>query len=137
MKLLSDQEVYASTVLFLRNLGHDIVTATGRGLSASADIDESDGTYKRDGINNGPPKERFCMTTSSEQVLDAALALPDEDRLEIVEALAASLLPSDRPPFDESWRGVIQRRSAELRSGKLASVPWSEVKKRAREKIGD
>ena len=24
----------------------------------------------------------------------------------MVEALAASLLPSDRPPFDESWRGV-------------------------------
>jgi putative addiction module component (TIGR02574 family) len=75
------------------------------------------------------------MNTAKEQLLDAALALPDEDRLEIVEALAASLQPADRPPFDESWREVILRRSAELLSGKVAPVPWSEVRKRARQAL--
>jgi putative addiction module component (TIGR02574 family) len=76
------------------------------------------------------------MNLAKEHLLDAALALPDEDRLEFVEALAASLQPADRPPFDEAWREVILRRSAELRSGKVAPVPWSEVKRRAREKLG-
>jgi putative addiction module component (TIGR02574 family) len=74
--------------------------------------------------------------TTVEQVLDAALALPDGDRVEIVEALIASFQPDDRPPFDESWREVIQRRSAELRSGQATPVPWSEVKKRAQESAG-
>ena len=73
--------------------------------------------------------------STTEKVLEAALALPDEERLELVEALAASLQPEDRAPFDESWREVIQRRSAELRSGAAKPVPWSEVKRQAWEKL--
>jgi putative addiction module component (TIGR02574 family) len=76
------------------------------------------------------------MNSTIEQVLDAALALPDDDRAELVEALLASFQPEDRPPFDESWREIIQRRSAELRSGQVAPIPWAEVKNRAREKGG-
>ncbi len=72
---------------------------------------------------------------SAEQLLEAALALPDDERLELVEALAASLQPEDRVPFDESWHEVIQRRSAELRTGAVQPVPWSEVKTRAWEKL--
>jgi putative addiction module component (TIGR02574 family) len=74
------------------------------------------------------------MSAATEQLLEAALALPDEDRLEFVEALAASLRPEDRPPFDESWLKVIQRRSTELRTGAVTPIPWSEVKRKAREK---
>jgi putative addiction module component (TIGR02574 family) len=76
------------------------------------------------------------MTAAAEQLLNAALALPEEDRFEFVEALMVSLQPSDRPPLDDSWREVIQRRSAELRSGKVIPVPWEEVKRRARENNG-
>jgi putative addiction module component (TIGR02574 family) len=76
------------------------------------------------------------MNTSTEQLFDAALALPDGDRVELAEALLASLQPDDRPPFDESWREVIQRRSLELRSGLVAGIPWAEVKRQAREKAG-
>lgn len=74
------------------------------------------------------------MSLTTEELLDAALALPDPDRLEFVEALAASLQPADRMPFDESWRDVIQRRSAELRNGTVAAIPWADVKRQAREK---
>jgi hypothetical protein len=38
------------------------------------------------------------MDSTAEQVLNAALALPDEERLEIIEALIVSLQPADRPP---------------------------------------
>jgi putative addiction module component (TIGR02574 family) len=76
------------------------------------------------------------MSPTSEQLLEEALALPDQERLEFVEALAASLQPEDRPPFDDSWREVIQRRSAELRSGAVTPIPWDEVKRIAREKLG-
>lgn len=75
------------------------------------------------------------MSLTTEQVHDAALALSEDDRLELVEALLASLQPLDVPPFDESWRVVIQRRSAELRSGKVTPVPWAEVKRQAWEQV--
>jgi putative addiction module component (TIGR02574 family) len=72
------------------------------------------------------------MKSTTEELLDTALALPAGDRLEFAEALVASLRPEDRPPFDESWREVIRRRSAELASGEVKPVPWSEVKRQAR-----
>lgn len=76
------------------------------------------------------------MNPTMENLLNSALTLPEEDRIELVEVLIASLQPEDQPPFDESWREVIQRRSAELRSGQVIPVPWHEVKRQAREKAG-
>jgi putative addiction module component (TIGR02574 family) len=72
------------------------------------------------------------MSTTTEQLLNATLALPEEDRLEFLEALTASLEGPGKPPFDESWREVIRRRSTELRSGQVKPVPWSVVKQQAR-----
>lgn len=75
------------------------------------------------------------MNAKTEQVLNSALALSDEERGELVEALIASL--SDTAgPIDESWRAIIERRSAEIRSGKVTPVPWEDVKRRARERLG-
>ncbi len=76
------------------------------------------------------------MNPTAEQVLTAALGLPDDDRLEVVEALIVSFQAPDGPPFDESWREVIERRSAELKSGQVTAVPWAEVKRQAREAVG-
>jgi len=76
------------------------------------------------------------MSPTADQLLDAALTLPDEDRLELAEALLASLQGLDRSPLDESWREVIRRRSAELRSGEVIGVPWEEVRRHARERAG-
>lgn len=39
MKFLLDQDVYALTVRFLRDLGYDVVTASELGLSRASDID--------------------------------------------------------------------------------------------------
>lgn len=39
MRLLTDQDVYAATVLFLRGLGHDVATAAERGLSQATDAE--------------------------------------------------------------------------------------------------
>jgi hypothetical protein len=46
---------------------------------------------------------------------------------QLVEALIASFWPDDRPPFDESWREIIRRRSDELRSGKVTPVARNEI----------
>ena len=76
------------------------------------------------------------MNPTAEQVLTAALNLPEDDRLELVEALIVSFQPSDEPPFDDSWREVIRRRSAELSSGRVVPVSWTKVKQQAREAAG-
>ena len=72
------------------------------------------------------------MTLTAEQLLTSALELPDAERLELIEALIDSVQAPDRPPFDESWREVIRKRSAELSSGRVALAPWADVKQRAR-----
>ena len=76
------------------------------------------------------------MNSTTEDVIESALALPDADRVQVVETLLASLQPHDRPPFDESWRAVIQRRSQELKLGQVAPVDWAEVREGARRKVG-
>ena len=76
------------------------------------------------------------MTPSTEHLLDAALALPADERAEFAEAVAQSLRPEGESPLDESWREVIQRRSAELDRGAVTPVPWEEVRRRARERRG-
>ncbi len=50
------------------------------------------------------------METTPQQRFGAALSLPDDDRVELVEALIASFRPDDRPPFDDAWRAVLERR---------------------------
>jgi hypothetical protein len=37
LKFLTDQDVYALTVRFLRELGHDVLSAAEAGLSTAAD----------------------------------------------------------------------------------------------------
>lgn len=76
------------------------------------------------------------MGSTVEQVLDAALALSAGDRVELMESLLASFQPDDRPPLDESWRAIVQRRSEELKLGQATLIPWEVVKKNAREKAG-
>jgi putative addiction module component (TIGR02574 family) len=74
------------------------------------------------------------MQPSTEQILQSALALPSEERFQLIEALIAAEQAS--PPFDESWREVIQRRSAEIDTGSVKEVHWSEVRQRLRRRIG-
>jgi putative addiction module component (TIGR02574 family) len=77
------------------------------------------------------------MNPTTERVLGAALALPDSDRLELVEALIVSLQSSeDEQPLDDAWREVIARRATETEAGTTELIPWSEVKRRARNAPG-
>lgn len=75
--------------------------------------------------------------SSIDQVIDSALALADGDRMMLIEAMLASLRPQDRPPFDEAWRSIIERRSQELESGQVKGIAWDAVKQHAREQSGD
>jgi putative addiction module component (TIGR02574 family) len=76
------------------------------------------------------------MNLQVDQLLQAALTLPDEDQLRLLAALAAAVDERGLRPFDDSWLGEIQRRSAEFDAGAVLSIPWAEVKDRARQRWG-
>jgi putative addiction module component (TIGR02574 family) len=77
----------------------------------------------------------MLMSPATEQLLQAALALPEDERLELVEALLASHDPSSGLPFDPSWLGEIQRRSAEIEAGTVQLTPWPVVRERVRQRL--
>jgi putative addiction module component (TIGR02574 family) len=75
------------------------------------------------------------MSRDVDQLLQAALALPDEEQLQLVAALVAAVDERGLRPFDDSWLEEIRRRSAEYDAGSVQAIPWAEVKERARQKV--
>jgi putative addiction module component (TIGR02574 family) len=84
---------------------------------------------------NPARKEGVSMNPATEQLLQAALALPEEERMELAEALLDSQGPSSEPPFDSAWLSEIQRRSAEIGAGTVQLTPWSVVRERVRRRL--
>lgn len=72
------------------------------------------------------------MSPATEEILHAALALPEQERSELIEELLAAQPDPDGPPFDPSWLEEIRRRSAEIDGGGIATASWEEVRARAR-----
>jgi putative addiction module component (TIGR02574 family) len=75
------------------------------------------------------------MSPEVEQLFKAALALPEDERLELVEELLASQDAPGEIPFDPAWMGEVQRRSAEIDAGTAQPSPWSVVRERVRQRL--
>ena len=69
-------------------------------------------------------------------VFDAAIALPETDRLRLFEALWDCLPPELWPLPNKEWISEAQRRSAEFEAGASTASPWPDVKARARQRAG-
>ena len=67
------------------------------------------------------------MTALAQKLLDEALNLPKEERKGLIEALAESL---DLSPAEISpeWQREVAGRIAQIESGDVKTVPWSEVR---------
>lgn len=69
------------------------------------------------------------MSPAGTTLLESALALPEQERLAIADALLSSL-PEESPELDDaSFAEELQRRSDEMEKDPSACVPWAEVKK--------
>lgn len=75
------------------------------------------------------------MEPATEQVFQAALALPEEERFELVEALLASQAPPEELPFDPAWLEEVRRRSAEVQAGTIQMESWPVVRERVRRRL--
>jgi putative addiction module component (TIGR02574 family) len=76
------------------------------------------------------------MTERTQELLQEALSLPDAERPEIVGSLLVSLDTNIDSDVDAVWRHELALRLDEVRSGKLATIPWDQVQRKARTLLG-
>jgi putative addiction module component (TIGR02574 family) len=61
-------------------------------------------------------------------VFEAALALPENDRIQLVERLLETLGPETDGVDEAGWVAELRRRSDEIDRGEAELIPWSELK---------
>jgi len=71
---------------------------------------------------------------STEDIIREAESLPLEERVLVVDSLLRSLNPPNSE-IDRKWADTAERRLAELRSGRVKSVPGNDVFGRLRERF--
>jgi putative addiction module component (TIGR02574 family) len=57
-----------------------------------------------------------------------ASQLPVGERVQLIEALWATLPQESVPPLSDEWRAAIERRSAEFDAGLVQPIPWEQVR---------
>jgi putative addiction module component (TIGR02574 family) len=78
------------------------------------------------------------MAKETADLLKEVLSLPVEARAAFADRLLESLDDSEIDPgaYDE-WQSEIKRRAAELDSGAVKAIPWSEVREELRSLLRD
>lgn len=68
------------------------------------------------------------MTSQTQAALEAAMALPEAERLLLVERLLATLPPDQDDRTDEELAAELDRRWTEFERDPSSAVPWDQVK---------
>ncbi len=68
------------------------------------------------------------MARLAEDIVEASLQLPENERLLVVEQLLASLEPAPDEDVDAAWAVEIERRSREIKEGTVRPLPWAKVR---------
>jgi len=72
------------------------------------------------------------MSPELDELLEKALQLPPEAREALATQLYESLDAGVDEDVDAAWHEEIRTRMEEIRSGKVKTIPWEEVKKKGR-----
>jgi putative addiction module component (TIGR02574 family) len=75
------------------------------------------------------------MDTQAEQILQTALSLPADDRVEIAESLLVSIDEERAAEIEAAWADVIRRRIEEIDNGQAHMIPWDETIRSMRERL--
>jgi len=70
------------------------------------------------------------MSPNAQDLLRMALTLPEHERAELAGTLIESLDPILDEDADLAWQEEIARRGEEVRTGKVKTIPWTEVQKK-------
>lgn len=74
-----------------------------------------------------------CMRSRTQELLSEALALPTEERADIIAELLSSLeepTAADETAVQAAWAREIERRARRVIAGESAGEPWEEVRQR-------
>ena len=71
------------------------------------------------------------MSPSAHRLLEEALALPEDARTELLEALIDSLdAPADEPDeVEAAWADEVAHRLRAVEAGSVTPIPWEEARK--------
>ena len=72
------------------------------------------------------------MATALKKIAADALKLSQRSRARLAERLIMSLEEAAEPLAEQAWLDEIERRSAELKGGKVSGIPAGKVFKKAR-----
>ena len=75
------------------------------------------------------------MSPKAEAIYQAALELPEGERMDLADVLRHSVVGSPVPPLSEAWRAEIERRSVEIDAGTMKFVTLKESERRIAEII--
>jgi len=67
------------------------------------------------------------MDPQTQAVYEAALALPEPERVLLVERLLEALGPEPDELSDDEFAAELDRRRAEIKEGKVRPIPSSEL----------
>jgi putative addiction module component (TIGR02574 family) len=72
--------------------------------------------------------------SATETILQAALALPEGERMVLVDSILSTLGPPVPEMSEEEWRATLERRVREVETGAVKPLTWEEVQERVRKK---
>ncbi len=75
------------------------------------------------------------MDTQAEQMLQSALNLPPDDRVEIAESLILSLDEKRAAEIESAWAEEIKRRLESIDKGEVQLIPWDDMIRSMRERL--
>lgn len=67
------------------------------------------------------------MVLNLEQLKDAVIELPDDERAELMRFLVKSISGPEAAEIRAQWLAVANERMDEIRSGKVQGIPADEV----------
>ena len=70
------------------------------------------------------------MISETQAIYQAALALPDAERLQLAERLMESLSPTEDNLGEGEFVAELDRRFAEIEKDPTSGIPWTEIERR-------
>src|ERR1700732_2002244 len=74
----------------------------------------------------------YFMMQEAQELLKKALALPDKERADLAGSLIDSLDNTVDEDAEAAWQAEILLRLEEVRSGKVKTTPWNDVRQKGR-----
>jgi len=70
------------------------------------------------------------VAKSARELFEEAMRLGPEERATLVRLLIDALDAKSEEGTEDAWRAEVERRTAELDSGAVETVPWAELRAR-------